>query len=94
MSCSVKGVKTDMVKTDNHLVMKKNNLVQINRVSDPTPAPPLHGRGAAAAILCGWNPVGTPLPCRGGAGVGSLTKAHLHPESSCLAVQDAKRDGT
>jgi len=42
-------------------------------VTDPTPAPPLEGRGAASASLCRWNSVGTPLPSRGGAGVGSVT---------------------
>ena len=44
-----------------------------DEVSDPTPAPPLQGRGAATALFAGWESAGTPLPCRGGAGVGSLT---------------------
>ncbi len=38
--------------------------------TDPTPAPPLEGRGVATAVS---NPHGTPLPSRGGAGVGSVT---------------------
>ena len=41
------------------------------RVTDPTPAPPLDGRGAAAPY---WS-VGIPRPCRGGVGVGSVSKA-------------------
>ena len=45
----------------------------LNEVSDPTPAPPLQGRGAATALFAGWESAGPPLPCRGGAGVGSLT---------------------
>ena len=44
--------------------MKNNN-------TDPTPAPPLEGRGSATAGEV--NPQGTPLPSRGGAGVGSVT---------------------
>ena len=39
--------------------------------TDPNPAPPLQGRGVATAG--GIKPHGTPLPCRGGAGVGSVT---------------------
>ena len=39
--------------------------------TDPTPAPPLEGRGAATAGEV--KPHGTPLPSRGGAGVGSVT---------------------
>ena len=45
----------------------------MNKVTDPTPAPPLEGRGAAAALPATGTPRGTPLPCRGGAGVGSDT---------------------
>ena len=47
--------------------------------TDPTPTPPLRGRGGAdtqqtsdsATDLSGNSPHGTPLPSRGGAGVGS-----------------------
>ena len=45
----------------------------LDEVSAPPPAPPLQGRGAATALFAGWESAGTPLPCRGGAGVGSLT---------------------
>ena len=45
----------------------------LDEFSDPTPAPPLQGRGAATALFAGWESAGTSLPCRGGAGVGSLT---------------------
>ena len=36
----------------------------ITKVTDPTPAPPLHGRGVPEEKLA----VAVPLPCRGGAG--------------------------
>jgi len=42
-----------------------------NNNTDPTPAPPLEGRGSATTGEV--NPQGTPLPSRGGAGVGSVT---------------------
>ena len=42
-----------------------------NNNTDPTPAPPLEGRGMATAGEV--QPHGTPLPCRGGAGVGLVT---------------------
>ena len=41
---------------------KRNNLAQIYVITDPTPAPPLHGRGAATAILGAGDFAGTPLP--------------------------------
>ena len=39
-------------------------------ITDPTPAPPLEGRGVPADILQ-LKAVAAPLPSRGGAGVGS-----------------------
>ena len=42
------------------------------KILTPPPAPPLQGRGAATALTAAGTPQGTPLPCRGGAGVGSV----------------------
>ena len=50
--------------------MIKNNLVQINKVTDPTPAPPLEGRGVPLGVPAAGKAVVAPLPCRGGVGGG------------------------
>ena len=42
------------------------------KYSDPTPAPPLQGRGVPHGVPAAGKAVATPLPCRGGAGVGSV----------------------
>ena len=55
----------------------------MNKVTDPTPAPPLEGRGVPHGVPAAGKAVATPLPCRGkatgrraqlgnGAGVGSV----------------------
>ena len=44
----------------------------MNKVTDPTPAPPLEGRGMPHGVPAAGKAVATPLPCRGGAGVGSV----------------------
>ena len=51
-------------------------MVQMEKVSNPTPAPPLQGRGVATALTAARDSVGAPLPYRGGAGVESLTKSY------------------
>ena len=44
----------------------------MNKVTDPTPAPPLEGRGVPHGVPAADKAVAPPLPCRGGAGVGSV----------------------
>ena len=58
----------------------------MNKVTDPTPSPPLEGRGVPHGVPAfplerrgvphgvpaAGKAVATPLPCRGGAGVGSV----------------------
>ena len=41
-------------------------------VTDPTPAPPLQGRGVPHGVPAAGKAVAAPLPCRGGVGVGSV----------------------
>ena len=45
-----------------------HSICSSERDTDPTPAPPLHGRG----VPTGNGGGAAPLPCRGGAGVGSV----------------------
>ena len=45
----------------------------MNKDTDPTPAPPLEGRGAPHGTPASGKAAAAPLPCRGGAGVGSVS---------------------
>ena len=49
----------------------------MNKVTDPTPAPPLEGRGVPHGVPAAGKAAAAPLPCRGGVGVGSVTKIYL-----------------
>ncbi len=42
-------------------------------ITDPTPPPPLQGRGVPHGVPAAGKAVAAPLPCRGGVGVGSVT---------------------
>ncbi|MBR4897241.1 MAG: hypothetical protein IKZ48_00420, partial [Prevotella sp.] len=55
----------------NHLKITWDNYLTMIRITDPTPAPPLEGRGMPTDSLQEWREP-TPLPSRGGAGVGSV----------------------
>ena len=41
------------------------------RILTPPPTPPLQGRGVPCGLPAAYKAVATPLPCMGGAGVGS-----------------------
>jgi len=45
----------------------------MNLITDPTPAPPLDGRGEPTGFRAADKAKAIPLPSRGGAGVGSET---------------------
>ena len=47
--------------------------IDAGMITSPTPAPPHEGKEMAAALSINGNSVGTPLPSRGGASVGSVT---------------------
>ena len=51
----------------------KQYLAQMVKVTDPTPAPPLHGRGVPIVFHVTNMAAAAPLPCRGGVGVGSVS---------------------